>query len=312
METIKTVINPIKPEDIGWCQCHEHIFLADGPSRKQNSALYMDDYDKSLNELLLYKKAGGKTLVDCQPGGFGRMTKNLVKASKESDVNIVAVTGFHKLEFAEDLEYWENKSTEHIAQKWIDEIRTGMYENDKQLENRAGVIKCALASNRNQMKEVYDKLFEAARISAKETKSPVLFHVDNDVDVRDTIDYFDKDKVDSNKLIFCHLDRANYDFEYHREVASMGVYLEYDTINRLKYHSNHDEVKLIKHMIEMGFSENLLMGMDTTNQRLKSYGAKFGLDYILNNFKAQLYESEIEEQVVTRIMVNNPARALSF
>jgi len=312
MKTIKTVVKPINPKDIGWCQCHEHIFLSDGPSKKLNSALYMDDYYKSLNELLLYKKAGGKTLVDCQPDGFGRMANNLIKASKESGVNIVAVTGFHKLEFAENLDYWESKSVSQIAQVWIDEIQTGMFENGERLENRAGIIKCALASNRTSMEKVYDKLFEAARISAKETDAPVLFHVDKDVDVRDTIEYFGKGKIDYKKLIFCHLDRANYDFEYHKDLALMGIYLEYDTINRLKYHSNEDEAKLIKYMIDMGFAEQLLLGMDTTNQRLKSYGADFGLDYILTDFKEQLSGSEIEEEVIKKIMISNPARALSF
>ena len=54
MKVIRTVSGDIMPEQLGWCQCHEHIFIADGPSRKTNEALYMDDYDKSLAEVLMF------------------------------------------------------------------------------------------------------------------------------------------------------------------------------------------------------------------------------------------------------------------
>ena len=64
---IRTILGDIAPDKLGWCQCHEHLFLADGPSRKISAALYMDDYDKSLAELKLYKQAGGVSLVDAQP-----------------------------------------------------------------------------------------------------------------------------------------------------------------------------------------------------------------------------------------------------
>ncbi|MEN6634809.1 MAG: phosphotriesterase, partial [Clostridiaceae bacterium] len=59
MRMIRTVTGDIDPKQLGWCQCHEHIFVADGPSRKISAALYMDDFDKSLSETRLYKAAGG-------------------------------------------------------------------------------------------------------------------------------------------------------------------------------------------------------------------------------------------------------------
>lgn len=54
-----------------------HIFLADGPSRRVNEALYMDDYNKSLAEVKQYKKAGGHSFVDAQPFGCGRIVEKL-------------------------------------------------------------------------------------------------------------------------------------------------------------------------------------------------------------------------------------------
>lgn len=42
---IRTVKGDIEPADLGWCQCHEHLFVVDGPSRAES--LYMDDMDIS-------------------------------------------------------------------------------------------------------------------------------------------------------------------------------------------------------------------------------------------------------------------------
>ena len=87
--------------------------------------------------------------------------------------------------------------------------------------------------------------------------------------------------------------------------------MEYDTIHREKYHSDEQELKMIEAMVLMGFSSKLLLGLDTTNQRLKSYGAPFGLDDILIRFRF-LLEERIGSDLVNCIMIGNPSKALSF
>lgn len=46
-----------------------------------------------LEEMKLYKKFGGGTVVENTSIGLGRNIPLLVKASKESDVNVIAGTG---------------------------------------------------------------------------------------------------------------------------------------------------------------------------------------------------------------------------
>jgi phosphotriesterase-related protein len=118
--------------------------------------------------------------------------------------------------------------------------------------------------------------------------------------------------ISSNRIILCHLDRARYDFGYHKEIAQTGAYLEYDTIRREKYHSDAEEIKLISYMIGRGYGGNLLLGMDETNLRLKSYGAPFGMDFILTDFKYQMEREGIDNNIFMRIMKENAANALEF
>ena len=306
---IRAVLKDLKYDDIGWCQCHEHIYIEDEGIRPHNPSLIINDYDKSLNELLEYKKAGGRSVVDAQPYGFGRSAEALIGLSRQSGINIVAVSGFHKLEYAKDSEYFHNISEDEITQIYIDEITKGMYSGGIQLPQKAGVLKCAKTAVANK---TYDKLFSAVANAAAFTGVSVMMHVDKEADALGAVDFFAKNSVKPDRLIVCHLDRAWYDLGYHLEVAQAGALLEYDTINRAKYHSNEYEIGLISYMIEKGYLKNLLLSLDTTRERLKSYGADFGLDYILSYFKFRLMVNGIGENTINSIMTENAYAALRF
>ena len=159
--------------------------------------------------------------------------------------------------------------------------------------------------------KTYAKLFHAVRNAAIQTHALILVHLDIETDAIEIINFF-KEKAVKSRLILCHLDRARYDFVYHKEIAAEGVFLEYDTINRPKYHSDEDEIKLILYMIEQGFADRLLLEMDTTNKRMKSYGTDFGLNYILIDFKDKLLKSGLSLEEFNDMMITNSANALAF
>jgi phosphotriesterase-related protein len=295
---IRTILGDIPPESLGWCQCHEHLFVADGPSRRVSASLYMDDYGKSLAELNAYRQAGGASLVDAQPYGCGRMARELVRASQESGVNIVAVTGFHKTAFIED---------GALTRIYIGEVTQGMDD----LSARAGLVKLAAEPGEMDASPAYAMLFDAAAHAAAETNAPVLVHTDTGADPMRLLGYLSRLGIAPSRVIICHMDRSCADIAVHEAVAEAGAYLEYDTIHRLKYKSDEDELDLIAHMVARGHAGRLLVGMDTTNERLKSYGAAFGLDFILDTFRHRLAE-RIGAAALDAITVENPAIALAM
>lgn len=89
-KSIITVKGYISSSELGFCHSHEHLFLAEGQSSKIHAALRLDDYSKTLEEVISFKNAGGKALVDAQPVGCGRMADKLVLVSEQSDINIIA------------------------------------------------------------------------------------------------------------------------------------------------------------------------------------------------------------------------------
>ena len=90
------------------------------------------------------------------------------------------------------------------------------------------------------------------------------------------------------RLIVCHVDRQAADFGPHDAIAATGVYLDYDTIGRFKYHSDEEEVALLRHMCERGYAQRLLLSLDTTAQRMAAYGGEISLCYLLERFLPRL------------------------
>lgn len=313
---IKTITGDIKPEELGWCQCHEHIFLEKCKSAEVSSSLLMDDFEKSLAELEDYKAAGGCSVVDAQPAYSGRMANSLHYASRDSGVKIIASTGFHKTVFYDELCPLLNMQEPELTVFFIQEIRGSMISDaQNHFEDTAcsaGIIKTAVDSQGIYSDADYTELFEAAAQAAQITGAPVMTHIEKGADAFEVIKFFEERHVAPERLILCHLDRAQYDLTYHKEAAETGAFLEYDTINRLKYHDNKAEAELIIYMLEQGFKDRLLISLDTTNQRLRRYGANMGLDYILKDFAPYLASLGVSAADIKHMMVKNPAKALQF
>ncbi|WP_104372560.1 phosphotriesterase family protein [Desulfocucumis palustris] len=313
---ISTVLGLVPTEKLGYCQCHEHLFIAAGHSEKINPALRLDDYDLTVNELLLYKKHGGVSLVDAQPLACGRMAGRLVEASQATGVNIIASTGFHKLVFYPDSHWIHHVPGDTFAGLLIEEIKTGMYiDGDNELPGqkipaKAGIIKTALDSEK--LTEAYKGLLTAAARASRATGAPVMCHTELGRGALEVIRLLRDHGVPSDSIIICHLDRRADNFDYHRRVAETGVFVEYDTIGRFKYHSDEEEAGLILRMIENGFEDRILLGLDVTRERMKSYGGDIGLDYILRTFIKQLYKRGIPSRHIEKMTKTNPAMALTI
>ena len=65
-------------------------------------------------------------------------------------------------------------------------------------------------------------------------------------------------------------------------------------------------------MIDDGFEGQILLGMDSTRNRYRSYGGSPGLEYILTTFLPMLQRVGIESDSIETIMSANPKNALTF
>lgn len=313
---IHTVSGLLDPKERLFFQSHEHLLIGPGRSGELNSALCFCDCGKSLQELRAYRRAGGEALTDAQPVGCGRMAGELRKLSEESGVAIVASTGFHKMTFYPERHWNFTAAEDTLADLYIRELTVGMYQDPDmvfpahQIPVAAGQIKTAMEAD--EMSGQYEKLFSAAAHAAVETGAPLMVHIENGYSPVRYLEFLIKAGVRPEQMIFCHMDRACADLGVHRELAASGVFLEYDTIAREKYHSDERELEIFQEMIQAGYEDSLLFSLDTTRQRLKAYHGGVGLDYILLSFLKKMESSGISQSVIDKISRDNPARAFAW
>ena len=314
---IQTVAGAVDPDAVGFCQCHEHILLQKGTSWEVNPALCMDEPEKSLQELLAYRAAGGCALVDAQPVGCGRMARELETLSARSGVAIISSTGFHKLCFYPE-DHWIHAMDEAaLSELFISELTEGMYLDCDQTPPRcrssvrSGIIKSALDAG--AMSPEYEKLFRAAARAQTATGAPLMVHIESGSDPIGLFERLRDWGVAPSSMIFCHMDRACADLKVHEALLSQGIYLEFDTIGRFKYHSDEHEIQIFFHLIRCGFEDQLLFSLDTTRARMRHYTPDgIGLDYILRVFLPKMREAGIPESAINKISGENSRKALSY
>lgn len=311
MKTIQTVTGQIAPENLGFCQSHEHLCLLDGQSARCNPALRIDDIQASALELEDYYQAGGRAVVDAQPVGCGRDPEFLQIISRQSNVNIIASTGFHKLIFYPENHWIFRWNEDQLAELYIQELTRGMFapcdneEPCRQTEIQAGQIKTALDSE--GLTSRYQTLFRAAAQAQRATNAPIMVHTEFQSNPLELADYLQQLGVNLQRVIFCHMDRTISDLSIHAALCQRGCAMEYDTVARDKYHDNNREIEIIQALVSKGFQAQLLMSLDVTRSRLIRYGGQIGLCYILNHFRDVCLEHGVSKSILHDIFYNNPA-----
>ncbi len=312
---VRTVNGDVEPGELGFTHCHEHLFVFPTKNTNLPEKLILDSYENTKQEISRYIAGGGGAVLDAQPFGAGRNVSLLKKLSKETDVRIVASTGLHKAVFYKP-DFWSFRaSVSEIADLFIYEIEEGMYDYDydepfrSKTTVRAGAIK--IATDKEGLTTYYRKVFDAAVIAHKETGAPILTHTEIPSSGLEQAEYLISNGISREKIIISHMDRE-IDIDRNIKLIKLGVFLEYDTIARPKYHSDDEEISLIKIMIENGFQSRILIGMDSTRERFISYGGEVGLDYVLAVFAPKLKKSGVSDGHIEMITVKNPQRALSF
>ncbi|MGO5023521.1 phosphotriesterase family protein [Lawsonibacter sp. LCP25S3_G6] len=311
---ITTVTGDISVSELGFCQCHEHIMLRSGVPATLNPALRADDVGKSSLEVAQYIQCGGTSLVDAQPIGCGRMPEELKRISENTGAILIASTGFHLRRFYPTQHWIHTISETRLEGLFVHELTVGLYENaDRTLTGsvlpiRAGIIKTACEGE--PLSQDSRRLFAAAARAALQCGTSVMIHTEKGCNPLEVLDYLCGCGVPPQRLIFCHLDRTLPNQYITAQLCKEGAYIEYDTIGRLKYHSDSEEIRFILELLEQGFDRQLLLSLDTTNQRMRSYGGEIGLDYLLKIFLPMLESAGVAREVLHTIMRENPACAL--
>ena len=314
MKKITTVLGAIEPEALGFVQPHEHLMISRGVSADINPAICIDDVDKSVQEVLAFRDAGGGTIIDAQPGGCNRVAEGLREIAERTGVHIIAATGFHKHIFYKKDHWIFTESKETIRDLFIHELEVGMYTNleaglsGPYIDSRAGIVKGA--NDVVNLTPNYEKCFRAAAEAAIHCEKPLMVHIEPWSDGTKLLKTLLAWGVQPHRILFCHMDRAILPISHYRFFLDAGISLEFDTIGRFRYHGDAEEAVLIKALLDLGYEDQILCSLDTTRERLKAYNpGGVGLTYLFTSFFPLLREHGVSQRQLDKISHDNIVRA---
>ncbi len=305
---VMTVQGPVAYECLGIADAHNHVWIGRVAGSDPDSPV-LDQFDPILEELIEYHEQGGGTLLDCQPEGCGRDGNQLLALSRASHVNLIACTGFHRKKYyAPDHWFWKAPAGK-IRDFMLSELQQGLRETLKTAAPvRAGFIKIALEA---AWANCPHAALEGAAGAALQSKALIEIHTEKGALAEKACFYFMDLGLLPSQLVFCHMDKRP-DAGLQKELARLGVLLEYDTFYRPKYNPTVNLWPLIETMLSAGFSDRIALATDMAEAALyHCIGGGPGLASLPGQIRAQLNEKGFPETAQKQLLGGNIARRLA-
>jgi predicted metal-dependent phosphotriesterase family hydrolase len=303
-----TVQGPVPYERLGITDAHNHLWIEPVPGADPGSPI-LNQFDLILKELAEYREKGGESLLDCQPEGCGRNGNQLLALSMASKVNLIACTGYHRKKYYPQ-NYWLWKAgVQNICDFMCSELDKGLFETQKTTSPvRAGFIKIALEST---WADCPHAAIEGAACAALKSKALMEIHTEKGALAEKACIYFTNLGLLPSQLVLCHMDKRP-DAGLHKELARLGVLLEYDTFYRPKYDPSVNLWPLIEQMVNAGFSNRVALATDMAEAVLyHQIGGGAGLASLPGEIQDQLIKKDFPETARKQMIGGNIARRLA-
>ncbi|MDC7288473.1 hypothetical protein NXH76_11725 [Blautia schinkii] len=323
MKKIRTVLGDIPVEELGVTDCHDHIIRSGGPEVKLDTAFLMDDVDCAAEELGRFLKAGGKTMVCMDPIGCGRNVSKMLEVAERfrGEGHILMTTGFHKgSNYCPNTSFLATVEVNKVAQMMILEIEEGMdlhsYNGPvvERTKAKAGLIKAG--TSYRLITGLEEKALAVAAITQKETGCAISMHTDFGTMGMEILDAIEANGGSAEKTVLCHMQR-NRDKYYYQMLLDRGVNICFDEPNKAAYCSDTEIAEVIGWLIDKGYSQQLVLGMDGGRREalasyMKTEGRANGLEYLLTRFVSILKKTGITQETIDTMLIHNPARIFAI
>lgn len=315
---IRTVLGDIPGPALGFCHAHDHVLIGPGLGTTANPDLLIDDVGDAIEEVEIFRDAGGGAIVDCMPLDCGRDPDGLIEVSKRTGVHIIAATGFHTRRYYPPGHWSESLSVDDLADMLTAEVADGMDGRShaagpgvaRRIGARAGVVK--IATDEHGITDLAARIMTAAAACHRRTGAPIITHTERGLFGVEQVQFLTELGVAPDAVLVSHVDRI-CDHGYHADLAATGAYLVYDGPSRTQYHSGEQMAECMSVAAQHGARDRILLGMDLA---LRSYrvstGGIPGLAFVLRQFLPLLRSAGFTEADLQKFGWANPVAALSI
>lgn len=299
---IMTLLGPIVPEELGICMPHVHL-LCNPPGADEDHRL--TDVDSAESEIEAFVTMNGRSLVECSTRDAGRIVTPLLEIAGWVPAHLISVTGRHSHLYASQMPNALDQDS--LTEEFVSELTVGLEETGA----RAGAIK--VGTSLNDITEVERATLQAAAEAHVRTGAPITSHTENGTMALELIETLGLNGVAANRVIIGHVDRVPMSLEAHLEIARSGAFLQFDQIGKSEEYTDQMRAERVVELIEAGFGDQILLSLDYARRSLLvSYDGQPGLPYLSEWFMVLLLEAGMQAMDVRRLVIENPARALTI
>jgi phosphotriesterase-related protein len=339
-----TVLGPVDADHMGVTLPHEHLLidfevmfkepaaasekgLAYQPVSLSNLGWLRQNFNANLDnlrlldeqtaqdEIMLFKRVGGQTVVDPTNVSLSRDPLALARISRATGLNIVMGAGYY-VSAAHPADM-DTRSEDAIVREIVREVTVGVGETGV----RAGLI--GEIGNSWPWTENEKKVVRAAVEAQRQTGAPLMIHPGRDQSAPMQIcELIRKQGGDLRRTVMCHIDRTIADERHLLDLAATGVWLEYDLFGLetsfYPYNPDFDmpndggRMAQILALIARGHGDQLLMSHDIAYKcSLTKYGG-YGYHHLIVNVVPRLRRKGVDDAGIARLLVENPRRAFVF
>ena len=316
MRVARTVLGDISAEQLGVTLCHEHLIIDSPIVADRYPHIYLPRASDAITEVGQCASAGVSAMVDAMPAASGRTITKLAEVSRNTGVHVIATTGLHTARYYPGADWISREPADVLAALFWGDVTGGIDRYDytapvvRRTPHRAGVVKVATLGERPDDRE--RKIFEAVAETHRLTGVPILTHCENGKGGIEQAKLLDELGVPLERVVLSHTDKQPA-LEYHRELLSSGVNLEYDQALRQPPDTERGTAWLLSNMMSEGHAEQLLLGTDGARRSLwRSLGGSPGLAWLVEEFTKILAHRGIDADMQQALFVENPARVFTF
>ncbi|HJR49614.1 MAG TPA: hypothetical protein VJ794_00825 [Gemmatimonadales bacterium] len=340
----QTVLGPIAGEAMGITLPHEHLLIdfevmfkepADGSGRglarqpvslanlgwiRQHFSSNLDnlqllDEAVARDEALLFKHAGGQTLVDPTNRGLARDPLALARVARATGLNILMGSGYY-VDAAHPADM-DDRTADDIAREIVADLTVGVGDTGV----RAGFI--GEIGTTWPWTDNERKVVSAAVAAQRDTGAALMIHPGRHERLPlEIVEVVRKAGGDLGRTIMCHVERTIADPAVLLELAASGVRLEYDLFGlETSYYpynpafdmpNDGERMRQILFLIERGHLAQILMSHDIAYKHCLTRWGGFGYHHLLVNVIPRLRAKGADDKTIQTLLIDNPRRAFVY
>ena len=311
MPHVMTVLGPVDPSELRFTLPHEHtqITLWHIQSRWDYWELTRDE-ELILEELRLFREAGGTALADLTLPGNGRDPLWLRRIAELSGLHIVMGGGWYRTAYYPPEAMIDRRAVDSLADELVAEATEGVGDTGI----RTGILG-EVGTDKPWLTPAEERVFRAVARASRRTGLAVSTHaVLSDVGAAE-LTVLEEEGIDPGRVVIGHADSYPV-LDHYLSLIARGASIEFDFLGMSSQpQEKHGEGRVIDLLLELlhrGHVDRVLLSQDVChNAQLRRYEGN-GYTYLQTTFLPRLRERGVSQAEIDRLTIDNPRRILTI